>query len=292
MPSTPSQQSSANATSPNLHTVPTTTPEEPTRALHSFTRGTTINDLVAPSAESKKIETNTGLVNRVINDLSRKPTQTVPQAAVPQNATQKLDSIDFNIDNFQKKKEISKLKLVIKDLDFQDLTEIDDNDFTVRIQSSVPPPPPPLPGGMVVPVPPPLPGGPPPPPPPIGGLKLEVPIPGGPPPPPPPIGGLKLEAPKGAPPPPPPLPKGKEKNSDTNEGESKDGSTGESKKLTKLHWVQAKVTKVALTPNAKESTIWDGLEPASIDTSKFALLFELKPNELKNKVGRNYFNLI
>ncbi len=95
--------------------------------------------------------------------------------------------------------------LKVRNHDFTDLTDKDDEDCfkAPPMAYGVPPPPPGVPGGP--PPPPPVPGGPPAPPPPPG-APPPPPMFGGPPPPPPPPGAPPLP---GGGPPPPPAPPGR-----------------------------------------------------------------------------------
>lgn len=159
---------------------------------------TATTDEAAAATAKKQLDSNfSGIVNRAKEGLqSSSSAQKPPAGASPQQQQQqqqhqlsKIDSFDLSIDSAQIASKVLKKPLVIKDLDFTDLTELDDTDFAApRFGFGGPPPPPPpqFGGGG---------GGPPPPPPP-------PPMMGGPPPPPPPpppmFGG-------GPPPPPPPM---------------------------------------------------------------------------------------
>ncbi len=195
----------------------------------------------------------------------------------------KIDSIDLNIDSPFKISNIKNKPLLIKDLDFRDLTMVDDVDPT-KIVSAIPPPAQAMGGsgpGGPPPPPPPMPsfGGPPPPPPPMPSFGGPPP----PPPPPPPFGGFKLP-----PPPPPPMlssafsmtnvnsPHGSMCN--LNKG---DDGHEDKRKLTKLHWKEA----FTMT-NTKDDSIWNDIVKTDVDKEKLSHLFELKQSELKTKVSR------
>lgn len=152
-----------------------------------------------PTSASKKLDSNfSGLVSRAKEGLQSSTTTQKPPtgpsttgSAQAQHAQlSKIDSFDMNIDTAQLASKVLTKPLIIKDLDFSDLTQLDDNEFGApRMGGAGGPPPPPPPFGLGGP------GGPPPPPPPpmFGGG------PPPPPPPPPPMFG-------GGPPPPPPPP--------------------------------------------------------------------------------------
>jgi hypothetical protein len=240
----------------------------------------TPSDLLS-NADSKRIDAPlSGIVNRAKEGLQQQQQQKPPTNALNQSAqsSNKIDPIDFSIENLLKTTNIINKPLFIKDLDFRDLTEIDDVDVTRVVVMSFAdgPPPPPTFGGP-----------PPPPPPPPFGM-------GGPPPPPPPpplFGGAP-------PPPPPPLfgsisrqmgaPADNMSSTRTSAFNSmnghKDDLHDESKrKLTKLHWKEANFQN----PNAiitKDESIWSNISPIEIDKEKLSHLFELKQSELKTKV--------
>lgn len=152
---------------------------------------------------SKKLDSNfSGIVNRAKEGLQSSSVTAQKPPSGPASSSQssqqqaaqlsKIDSFDLNIDTAQLASKVLTKPLKIKDLDFSDLTQIDDNDLNgPRMMGMMggaggppPPPPPGMPGMM---------GGPPPPPPPMFGVG-----PPPPPPPPPPMFGA------GPPPPPPP----------------------------------------------------------------------------------------
>ena len=190
----------------------------------------------------------------------------------------KIDSIDLNIDSPFKVSNIRNKPLLIKDLDFRDLTQADDVDPT-KIVISIPPPPPPTNGGFF--------GGPPPPPPPppsFGGPPPPPPPPcfGAPPPPPPNFGGLKL------PPPPPMMQNGsfslQNKSPNGSKNNLNDDSHEDKRKLTKLHWREAFTIDIT-----KDDSIWNDIQRVEIDKEKLSILFELKQSELKTKVSGSIF---
>ncbi len=222
--------------------------------------------------------------------LTTAATPTIKAHSTPANANQqptnKIDAFDLSIDTAQIANRILTRPLQIKDLDFTDLTTMDDLEVT-RV-STAPPPPPPMFGfnGLA--------GGPPPPPPPppMGGF-------GGPPPPPPPMGGF------GGPPPPPPMFKmsqstnnlsGSVMNLSSRPGADVDDQ--DKRKLIKLHWREAQVPftpapapvvsrygSVAPAQPVQDESIWSSLTHMEIDKEKLAHLFELKQAEVKTKVS-------
>ena len=229
---------------------------------------------------NKKLDSLSGIVSRAKEGLQQtQQIQPKPLAAPitkpDQTSLNKMDSLDLNIDTAQIANKILTRPLVIKDLDFTDLTQQDDTDITVNRSLVPPPPPPPM---MMM-------GGPPPPPP-------MMMMGGGPPPPPPMMGG---------PPPPPPMMGTLKTNTSTlslNKNASLNGSNSnlsknaneaddhDKRKLTKLHWKEA-----FLVPGhshqqekAAEESIWSNLVPLEIDKEKLAHLFELKQSEVKTKV--------
>ena len=224
---------------------------------------------------NKKLDSLSGIVSRAKEGLQQTQiTQQKPLAASiakpDQAALNKMDSLDLSIDTAQIANKILTRPLVIKDLDFTDLTQQDDVDITVNRSLAPPPPPPPM---MMM-------GGPPPPPP----MMMM----GGPPPPPPMMGG---------PPPPPPMMGTLKTNTSTlslnntaslngsNSNLSKTGNEADDhdkRKLTKLHWKEAFL--VPQQEKATEESIWSNLVPLEIDKEKLAHLFELKQSEVKTKV--------
>lgn len=162
-------------------------------------------------------------------------------------------------------------KLVVQDLNFEELDERDDTNI-MAIGGARPgfPPPPPMMNGI---------GGPPPPPPPMMG--------GGPPPPPPPMGGPPPPPfmPRGmGPPPPPPM----SMNNGNMSGAlppppNKAQSINKGVKTIRLHWREAAPNMMPVGPGADDS-LWTSLNKVKLDTDKLAQLFELKQSEVKIKV--------
>ena len=165
--------------------------------------------------------------------------------------------------------------LKINDLDFTDLTQIDDIDPTNSFPTLTPPPSP-----MV-----------PPPPPPFGFFGNF--FPNTPPPPPPPLphfaslphlGGLLTP-----PPPPqrkvsslPPLPSQVQhlSSSKSRHCSMTEDFCEDKRKLTKLHWKE-----VITMTNMKDESIWNDLARAEIDKDFISNLFELKHVDFKPKVS-------
>lgn len=156
-----------------------------------------------------------------------------------------------------------KRSLKIKDLDFTELTEVDDVNY-VKAQPVGNTPLLPAPMQPSFRLPPHNSSLPPPPPPPLGNIPPPPPLLGKPPaPPPPPLSG-----------PPPPPPPG--------------GLPNKGKKMVRLHWKEAKAE--FFTPSGKTTdTIWSKMTreigPVKVDSEKLEQLFETKTVELKNKVG-------
>jgi hypothetical protein len=190
-------------------------------------------------------------------------------------------------------------KLIVQDLNFEELDERDDaNIMTIGGgRPGLPPPPPMMNSGGPPPPPPPMMGGgpppPPPPPPPMSGAPPPPPPPppmmGGGPPPPPPF------LPRGmAPPPPPPM----GMSNGTMGGAPpppKAPAINKSVKTIRLHWREAAPNMMVTTPGPNDS-IWTSLKKVTVDTDKLAQLFEVKQTEVKVKViiktfVINYFSL-
>lgn len=173
-------------------------------------------------------------------------------------------------------------KLVVQDLNFEELDERDDaNILMMGGGRGVPPAPPPMMNGIgPPPAPPPMMfGGPPPPPPPPM-------MPGGPPPPPPPPPPTFL--PRGmGPPPPPPI--------TMNNGSSRPPpppipqAINKTVKTIRLHWRE---TAPNMLPNmtGADDSLWKSLNKVTLDTEKLAQLFELKQSEVKIKVSIEIFS--
>lgn len=145
-------------------------------------------------------------------------------------------------------------ELRIKEMNFTDLTEVDDVDIldtvtTISSSDLSPPPPPPL----CLPPPPPLMGFPPPPPIPMPGMRM---------PPPPPF--------IAHPPPGSPM---------TNRGEAPHFQ--KKRKTIRLFWNEIRPTDWQC-PGQKHNreSLWSKLEPVKLDTSKLENLFETKSKEL------------
>lgn len=203
-------------------------------------------------------------------------------------------------------------RLVVQDLNFEELDERDDANVMaiggarpgfppppmMMNSTGGPPPPPPMMGGGGGPPPPPPPPmmgmgmGPPPPPPPMMGMGMGPPPPpppmmGGPPPPPPPFMARGMAPPPpppmgmanggmgGAPPPPPPKQQVIEK----------------SVKTIRLHWREAAPNTMPAAPGADDS-FWSSLNKIKLDTEKLAQLFEVKQTEVKIKVNIVHFDTL
>lgn len=268
--------------------------------------------------EKSKNSSFSGVVNRAKEGLQQQSTSSTAKPAnnasannaANQSNANKLESFDLTIDTAQIANKIQNRPLLIKDLDFTDLTSQDDSIDVVRINTipppppmagfggpppppplggfgGPPPPPPPPPmmgfGGPPPPPPPPPPmGGPPPPPPPMSGF--------GPPPPPPPMGGFKA----GGPPPPPPfanktnIGSGLSMSTNTLNGSNQnlakqnEENDQDKRKLVKIHWREANISMASYA--SKDESIWASLSPVEIDKEKLSHLFELKQTEIKTKV--------
>ena len=271
-----------------LSTTTATTPHAGNNAAQS---------LLNRSNEDEKPKNTalSGIVNRAKEGLQQQQQQQQQQKAAAaavaatgvnqQGNHSKNDPLDFNLDPSQIASRVLSRPLQIKDLDFTDLTDKDDVDFSKSSNMPPPPPPPPPPlGGFS------MTGGPPAPPPPppmFGGFN-----PGGPPPPPPPPPPLMFGGPPPPPPPPPPLGSAIAKNVAVPNGNNLSGShpslnkaEDENKpKLIKLHWREAQHPPAMAM--VKEESIWSSLQPVQIDKEKLTVLFELKQNEIKTKVSK------
>ena len=177
-------------------------------------------------------------------------------------------------------------KLIVQDLNFEELDERDDANIMGigGARAGFPPPPPMMNGSGGPPPPPMMPGGPPPPPPPpMGG--------GPPPPPPPPMGG--------APPPPPFLPRGMGPPPPPPMAMNNGGMGGpppppkaqptinKGVKTIRLHWREAAPNMMPTGPGANDS-LWTSLNKVKLDTDKLAQLFEVKQTEVKIKVIHHF----
>ena len=177
-------------------------------------------------------------------------------------------------------------KLLVQDLNFEELDERDDANI-MAIGAGRPgfPPPPPMMNGMAGPPPPPpmMPGGPPPPPPMM---------PGGPPPPPPMMMGGPPPPPpfmaRGMGPPPPPPPPPMSMNNGGMGGPPPPPPRAQAiekgVKTIRLHWREAAPNMMPTAPGANDS-LWTSLNKVKIDTDKLAQLFELKHTDPKIKVN-------
>lgn len=255
---------------------------------------------------NKKLDSLSGSVIRAKESLQQqhmiKTPATQSNTSNQSAALNKIDSFDLNMDTSQIANKILNRPLLIKDLDFTDLTTQDDSDMICV--SMPPPPPPPMPssmmGGNMT-------GGPPPPPPPpppmMGGGFFG----GPPPPPPPPPPPMMMKA--GGPPPPPPPPmngfgsslnhlsfslNGSNPNLSQNNSKSNEQDGDHDKrKLIKLHWREATIIPASIyTGPTKDDSIWAGLGEIDIDKEKLSHLFELKQNEVKTKVNCSFIFFI
>ncbi|CAF3366099.1 unnamed protein product [Rotaria socialis] len=167
-------------------------------------------------------------------------------------------------------------RLVVQDLNFEELDDRDDKSiFTMGGgHMGPPPPPPPMMNGV----------GPPPPPPMMPGFSLP------PPPPPPPMGGIPPPPPflprgMGPPPPPPPM---NMSNGNFNGAPRPPPPTAQtnnkSVKTIRLHWRDAAPNMLPTTSGTDDS-LWKSLNKVPLDTEKLAQLFELKQSEVKIKKG-------
>jgi hypothetical protein len=167
-------------------------------------------------------------------------------------------------------------RLVVQDLNFEELTERDDANIMGigGARAGFPPPPPPMMNGT----------GPPPPPPPMMG--------GGPPPPPPPppMGGAPPPPPflpRGMGPPPPPPPAPMNRGGMDGASPTKAQPINKGVKTIRLHWREAAPNMMPMGPGADDS-LWTSLNKVKIDTDKLAQLFELKHTEVKIKVNNHH----
>ena len=204
-----------------------------------------------------------GMINRAKEGLqqSSRPFQREPQT--PEVIEVKKSESDLQWEQLEKYLSRS---LKIQDLDFTDLSNVDDTNYldhqgpqgaAIPSRGGVPPPPTLLP----------------PPPPPLGGIPAPPPAPGMPPPPPPPPG-------LGVPPPPP--------ASLSPVAPPADFPWTKTKKTVKLHWKEGRVD--FSTPSGRKmDTIWSKVTrevgTVKIDTEKLEHLFETRTAELKTKVS-------
>ncbi|XP_041375857.1 FH1/FH2 domain-containing protein 3-like isoform X2 [Gigantopelta aegis] len=198
---------------------------------------------------------SSGLISRAKEGLSQKSTSScVKPEPIPELEVKKSES-ELQWDRIQRR---MKRTLKIKDMDFTDLKDDDDEDiFTPKpIMNGDLPPPPPLSGF-------------PPPPPPLGGVPLPPPPPGDLPPPPPPPGmssgqGLFCE--------------------DSNLPPPLGSNLPKSKKTVRLHWRPLQATVPTAT---KGETVWKQLVPVKLDVEKLEHLFETQASEIKQKKQDN-----
>lgn len=224
-------------------------------------------EMKLPKEALKPAGDTSGIISNARDNLNRQ--FAAKPAPVPVAEPEKKTESDLQWDRIQRR---LKRQLKIKDMDFTDLKDEDDEDVLcppkLCFDGSVGPPPPPLPGGL-------------PPPPPPGGVPLPPPPPGGmAPPPPPPPGGL-------APPPPPP---GGRITATVQTPSTLPPPPGanlkKNKKTVRLHW-RALPTD-SPHPATKGEVIWKQLLPVVIDTEKLEHLFETKTSELKTKASLIY----
>ncbi|CAF4346893.1 unnamed protein product, partial [Rotaria sp. Silwood2] len=175
-------------------------------------------------------------------------------------------------------------RLVVQDLNFEELDERDDANILMLGggRPGFPPPPPMMMmnGGGPPPPPPMMPGGPPPPP--MGGMPP-------PPPPPPPMGGAPPPPPflprgMGPPPPPPPMSMSNGGIHGAPRPSTKPQTINKSVKTIRLHWHETAPNMMPIVPAAEDS-LWQSLNKVQLDTEKLAQLFELKQSEVKIKKG-------
>lgn len=202
---------------------------------------------------------SSGLISAAKDGLSRSSKPETPrEVQPPPPEPEKKTESDMQWERIQRR---LKRSLKIKDMDFTDLENDEDQDVFApptlnfdMMGGGMPPPPPPP--GMGPPPPPPPPGmGPPPPPPPMG-------LP--PPPPPPMMGGS-------SPPPPSNLPPAPGAN------------LPKKKKTVKLHW-RALLNVEQNHPSSPGGTVWKDLVPVMLDVEKLEHLFETRTTETKQKV--------
>ena len=213
---------------------------------------------------------SSGLISAAKEGLSQssKPREVQRDLPPPVPEPEKKTESDMQWERIQRR---LKRSLKIKDMDFTDLHDEDDQDvfappvLNFEGMPGMPPPPPgmpPPPPGM--PPPPPPPGMGPPPPPPLG-MGGPPPPPGMPPPPPPPGGGLPPLPPQSNLPPPP------------------GANLPKKKKTVKLHW-RALQNIEQPHPSTKGETVWKDLIPVKLDVEKLEHLFESRTSDTKQKV--------
>lgn len=226
-------------------------------------------ELIVPKEAMRPAGDTSGIISNARDNLNRQMAPKQPVAPVPVVEQDKKTESELQWDRIQRR---LKRQLKIKDMDFTDLKDEDDEDVfcppKLFFDASDGPPPPP--GGLPPPPPPPV-GGCPPPPPPLGL-----------PPPPPPPGGL---------PPPPPggrLPPTSSQGS-TTLPPPPGASLKKNKKTVRLHW--RALPGDSPHPSTKGEIIWRQLVPITIDTDKLEHLFETKTSELKAKASFDFSSL-
>ena len=201
------------------------------------------NDDVAEEADDNEEASDSKVPSKAVKKLSRKKTAELESIIALCRGGKEILGDEDEESVVQKG-----LTLIVKGLDFTDLTEIDDNDVFVTSVASV------LNASVGV-----------------GGIPAPPPLPGIPPPPPPPpsTGGPPL------PPPPPPFP-----------GDTKTGDTDavKKKKTVKLYWKEIRNDKSTVDlftkmKKGKNSTIWSDIPHVEIDCEELETLFEAKVNE-------------
>nr|XP_022343255.1 FH1/FH2 domain-containing protein 3-like isoform X8 [Crassostrea virginica] len=202
-----------------------------------------------------------GLISRAKEGLQQQITVKKPEPSQPVEVKKTESDIQWD-------KLLQKLHrpLKIKDLDFSDLKDSEDEDVFAppKFDPSLGPPPPPGIPGMI----------PPPPPPPMGGI---------PPPPPPPFGGPPPPPPFGGPPPPPPFGGGPPQlnTPKVNLPPPPGANLKKVKKTIKLHWKT--VQPEAPHPSTKGETIWKDVINVKVDPDKLEHLFETRSSEINKK---------
>ncbi|XP_048253560.1 FH1/FH2 domain-containing protein 3-like isoform X4 [Haliotis rufescens] len=202
---------------------------------------------------------SSGLIGRAKDGLHTKPAAPKP---VPEPEVKKTES-DMQWERIQRR---LKRPLKIKDMDFTDLRDEDDDDVFA---------PPKMAFDMNGDMPPPPPMGFPPPPPPLGGFP--------PPPPPPMMGGMPPPPPMppGMPPPPPPPSMGGPPPEDSNLPPPLGANLPKNKKTIRLHWRPLQTQPA--TPKEKDETVWKQLVTVKLDPEKLEHLFETRSSEVKTK---------
>lgn len=211
--------------------------------------------MARPSGDSS------GLISAAKEGLSRSnKTESPREVQPPPPEPEKKTESDMQWERIQRR---LKRSLKIKDMDFTDLENDEDQDVFA---------PAPMSFDMLDGMPPPPPGMPPPPPPPGMG---PPPPPGmGPPPPPPPGMGY---------PPPPPMMGGSSSLPPSNLPPPPGANLPKKKKTVKLHWrALQNVEQPHLA--TKGETVWKNLVPVVLDVEKLEHLFETRTSESKQKV--------